>query len=111
MPEVTEESIRSAVSQAKPLTVVLLRRGPNYDTTQHLHMEHLKHIFTMRDAGQQVLTLPVTEQGSDLVGIGLFATGDKAEALRLTNEDPGVKAGRFTVEVLGCMGLPGDRVP
>lgn len=111
MPEITPEFIRAAVSQAKPMTVVLLKRGPNFETTADLHMQHLTHIFTMREAGQQLMTLPITDDDGDLVGISLFATADKEEARRRTAEDPGVKAGRFTFEVLGCMGIPGDRVP
>lgn len=108
MPEVTEESIKSAVSKAKPYSLVILRRGANYDSTSHLHMEHLKHIFTMREAGQQVLTCPVIGAG-EIVGIALMPLG-KDEATQLTSADPGVKAGRFAVEVLSCMGLPGDTI-
>lgn len=108
MSEVTEESIKAAVAGAKPYALVILKRGPNYDSTAHLQMEHLKHIFTMRGAGQQLATFPVMDAG-DIAGIALMATS-KEEAAALTAADPGVKAGRFTFEVLNCMGLPGDSV-
>lgn len=106
MPDITQEFIMAKVATAKPHTLVILKRGPNYDSTGHLHMEHLKHIFTMREAGQQVLTCPIMDEG-EIVGIGLFALSNE-EAAALTAEDPGVKAGRFTFEVLNCMGIPGD---
>lgn len=106
MPDITQEFIMAKVATAKPHTLVILKRGPNYDSTGHLHMEHLKHIFTMREAGQQVLTCPIMDEG-ELAGIGLFALS-REEAAALTAEDPGVKAGRFTFEVLNCMGIPGD---
>lgn len=109
MPEVTEEFIRSSVASAKPYSLVVLRRGPNFDSTAHLQMEHLKHIFTLRLAGQQVLTCPVMDPGSEIVGIALMPMG-KDEATALTAADPGVKAGRVTFEVLGCMAMPGDGV-
>ena len=106
MPDITQEFIMERVAAAKPHSLVILRRGPNYDSTAHLQMAHLKHIFTLREAGQQVLTCPITDEG-DIAGIALFAL-PKEEAAALTSGDPGVKAGRFTFEVLTCMGLPGD---
>ena len=110
MTEITQESIMAAVATGKPHTVVLLKRGPNYESTGHLQIEHLKHIFAMRAAGQQVITLPITEPG-ELAGISVFVTADKGEAAALAAADPGVKAGRFTFEVLSCMALPGDAIP
>ena len=108
MTEITPESIKAAVATAKPYTLVILKRGPNYDSTAELQMEHLKHIFTMRAAGQQLITFPVMDTG-EVAGIGLMATS-KDEAAALTAEDPGVKAGRFTFEVFNCMAIPGDTV-
>jgi hypothetical protein len=111
MSEITPDSIMAEVAKARGLTVVLLKKGPNFESTQHLQMEHLKHIFTMRHAGQQLLTLPIREETSEFAGIAVYATADKEEAARLTAEDPGVKAGRFTFEILSCMALPGDVIP
>lgn len=109
MAEVTRESIMAAVATAKPHVMVVLKKGPNYDTTGDLHMAHLQHIFTMRAAEQQVLTMPVMSE-SDIRGIGVFATADVAEAEALVKADPGVAAGRFVYEMLSVMGMPGDGV-
>ena len=110
MTEITPEFIKDAVSQAKPRTVVLLKRGPNFEARPDLQLPHLQHIFTLRQAGHQVLTLPIMDSG-DVVGISLYVTADKAEALRMANEDPGVKGGRLIAEALSCMAIPGDQVP
>ncbi|MEO8540642.1 MAG: hypothetical protein ABI577_12960 [bacterium] len=108
MTEITQEAIMAAVSTAKPFALVILKKGPNYESTGNLQIEHLKHIFTMRSEGQQLVTLPVTDSG-EIAGIGLMATS-KEEAIALTAADPGVIAGRFTFEVMSCMGMPGDSV-
>jgi uncharacterized protein YciI len=110
MADLTPESIMAEVKAGKPYTLVVLKKGPNFDSTAHLQMEHLKHIFTMRHAGQQLITIPIMDLESELAGIGLFATADKEEAARLTAADPAVVAGRLTFEILGCMALPGDAV-
>lgn len=109
MPERTQESIMAEVAKAGRYVVVLLKRGPHYDTTGELQMPHLQHVFAMRDAGQQLITLPVRDLG-EIVGIGLMATSDKDEVSALMERDPGVVAGRFTFELLSCMGMPGDTV-
>jgi hypothetical protein len=109
MAEITQEWIMEQVAKGRPYTVLLLKKGPNFATTGHLQIEHLKHIFSLREAGHQLITIPITDQG-ELAGLALYATADKKEAIRLTAADPGVAAGRFTFEVLSCMGLPGDMV-
>ena len=110
MADLTPEWIMAEVAKGKPYTVVLLKRGPNFDSTGHLQMQHLQHIFAMRHRGQQLITLPIMEADCELAGIGLFATPDKEEVARLTAADPAVVAGRLTFEILSCMGLPGDTV-
>jgi len=110
MAEITSEEIMAEVAKGKPYTLVLLKRGPNFESMAHLQMQHLQHIFGMRHAGQELITLPIMDPDSELAGIGLFATADKEEAARLTSADPVVIAGRLTFEILGCMGLPGDAV-
>ena len=107
MTEVTPETVMAAVAKGKPYQLVLLKRGPNFDSTNDLQMQHLLHIFTTRAAGQQLITLPVMDAG-DLAGISVYAGVTRDEAAALAAADPGVKAGRFTFEVLSCMGLPGD---
>ncbi|HMO54569.1 MAG TPA: hypothetical protein PJ994_08705 [Tepidiformaceae bacterium] len=104
------EAIMAEVQKARPYTLVVLRRGPNYETTPGVHMDHLRHIFAMRAAGEQILTLPVTDPG-EIAGIGLMATADKAAAEALIAADPAVRAGRLTYEIVSCMALPGDAIP
>ncbi|OAI39170.1 hypothetical protein AYO38_08085 [bacterium SCGC AG-212-C10] len=110
MPEITEEFIRSQVAGAKPYIVVLLKRGPNFESTQHVHMEHLKHIFALRQSGEQVITLPVTANGGDLCGISVFVGADAAHVEELAAADPAVTTGRFVYELVNVMGIPGDGI-
>lgn len=102
-------AIMAAISQAKPYCLGLLIEGPNYATTGDLHPAHLQYIFKLRASGAQLITLPVMEPNR-IRGIALFASADKDEAIRMMTEDPAVQAGRFTVEVLSVMGMPGDAV-
>ncbi|MGE3075306.1 MAG: hypothetical protein AB7N24_16235 [Dehalococcoidia bacterium] len=111
MTEITPESIMAAVKQAKPYMLVILKKGPRYAETQDIHMQHLAHIFAMRAAGQQLITLPVMDPSSEYVGVGVFAVATKEEAIALTEADPAIKAGRLTYEIVSCMGLPADGLP
>jgi hypothetical protein len=102
-------AIMAAISQAKPYCLALLIEGPNFATTGDLHPAHLQHIFKLRASGAQLITLPVMEPNR-IRGLALFSSADKDEVLRLMTEDPAVQAGRFVVEVLSVMGMPGDSV-
>jgi len=49
--------------------------------------------------------------GNDqIAGVGIFTTSPD-ETRAIMAEDPGVKAGIFTVEVHPCQGFPGDALP
>lgn len=109
MVEITPNAIKAEVAKARSYTLVVLRRGPRFDATSDIQMSHLQHVFGMRNAGEQLVTIPVTDSG-EIVGIGLMATANKDEAAALMESDPGVAAGRFTYELLSCMAMPGDIV-
>lgn len=107
MAQLTPDEIMARVRTAKPHIVVLLKTGPNYASTEHIHMAHLQHIFAMREAGQQVITMPVMTPG-DLRGIGVFSSDDVAEVEALVAADPAIQAGRLVYELVQVMGMPGD---
>ncbi len=104
------EAILAVVGTARAHTAVILRKGENYDTVRDSEMGHLRHIFAMRAAGQQVITLPVTGEG-EIRGIGIFLSEDREEVERLVAADPGVTLGRLTYELISVMGIPGDALP
>ena len=80
-----------------------LARGPAYTTEEtpallELHTAHLAHLSSMARAGTLAAAGPLS--GSDrLAGVLVFAMENTDEAVALASQDPGVKAGRFLVEL------------
>jgi uncharacterized protein YciI len=80
-----------------------LARGPAYTTEEtpallDLHKAHLAHLSGMARAGKLAAAGPLS--GSDrLAGVLVFAMERTEDAVALASEDPGVKSGRFLVEL------------
>jgi uncharacterized protein len=101
--------------------LVLLRRPADptaYDeqTLDRIQSEHLAYLSSLRAAGHVVVNGPVVDQTDEsLRGLTFFRTGSVKEARRLAEDDPAVRAGRLTVEVMrwwcppGLMVAPGRR--
>ena len=86
-------------------TVVLLRRPldapdlPDADLDD-LQAQHLAHRAELRRAGKLVVNGPLGEQSDvHLRGLSIFAC-DLDEARRLSDDDPLVKVGRLTFDVM-----------
>jgi hypothetical protein len=96
---------------ARQYTVVILKQGPNFggDDTPAIIWEHGRRNFSLRHEGLMPVVLPVTD-GSEVCGVGVF-TGSVDETTAVMNDDPGVQAGVFTLEVHSCRGFPGDALP
>jgi uncharacterized protein YciI len=102
--------------------LVLLRRPenpPDYDDAEleRIQREHLAHHARLRASGQVVTNGPVIEPPDpSLRGLTFYRTGSLAEAQRLAEADPAVRAGRLTVQIMtwycppGTMGKPGRAV-
>ncbi|MEB3984145.1 hypothetical protein OQ968_23120 [Mycobacterium sp. 663a-19] len=107
----TDEEMGTLLSGAKPYSVVILKRGPNYadDTTPSIVWEHGRRNFALRDDGVLAVVLRVTDE-SDVCGVGVFAATVEATTA-IVDGDPGVAAGTFTYEVHPCIGFPGDSLP
>jgi uncharacterized protein YciI len=86
--------------------LAVLRRPPGastYDeaTLSQIQAEHVAYHATLREAGQVVTNGPVTDQVDEsLRGLTFYRTGSLAEARRLAEADPAVRAGRLTVDVM-----------
>jgi uncharacterized protein YciI len=86
-------------------TFVLLRRGPRaaeYSGAEldELQRGHLAFLDRMREEGHLVLAGPFQDQADETKrGFCIYRTGLQ-ETLSLTDEDPGVSAGRMAVEVM-----------
>jgi hypothetical protein len=111
----TDEEMGQLLPTAKPYTVVILKKGPEFDpltendATPGIVWEHGRRNFGLRDDGVLAVVLPVTD-GSDVCGIAVFAAGVD-DTTAIMGDDPGVAAGVFTYEVHACLGFPGDALP
>jgi uncharacterized protein len=111
-------------AQARPFTmrayqVVILHRGPAWSPAQTpetaaLFAGHMAHLQRQTAAGKLVLAGPFTvaAEGAPAdaaAGLCVYAVETAEEARALAEQDPAVKAGRFTLEVLPWYGPAGLR--
>jgi uncharacterized protein YciI len=83
--------------------VCILRKGPAWtaDETPNiddLQKRHLAHTLHLMESGATIAAGPVNDE-SDIRGFSIFRTATLEEAVALASADPGVQAGRFTVEL------------
>ncbi len=89
----------------------MLVRGPKWtpestSETQKIQAGHMEHIGKMASTGKLIAAGPMLDSG-DLRGIFLFRTDSLEEATRLAAEDPAIKAGRLTLELVTWMAPKG----
>jgi hypothetical protein len=111
MKEITDEWMMQMISLAKLFSIVLLKSGSNYDTSesQPIIWEHARHNFELREKGLLSIICPVSDE-SDLKGIGIF-NADMEQTKEIMEGDPGVMAGVFIYEVHTARSFPGDSLP
>ena len=82
--------------------MAFLKKGPNRDqddsTKNALQSAHMANISRMTEEGTLVLAGPFLDNG-DLRGIYIFAVDSLQQAEELTNSDPAVQAGVFSMEL------------
>lgn len=108
---------RPAESAAKPAAepakfefeqfqLVLLKRSPTPPKlsdaeSQELQKKHIGHLEAMHTAGYLMIAGPLSDQADPtLRGVCLYKVASLAEARRLAEQDPAVKAGRLVVDVM-----------
>lgn len=86
----------------KKFVMAFLKAGPNQelDSVQRAELQraHLDNIFRLADEGKLALAGPFLD-GGDLKGVYIFNVETIEEAKALTETDPAVQAGRFTMEL------------
>ena len=102
--------------------LVLLRRpdnAPDYpdDVLDRIQDEHVAYLNGLRDAGHIVTNGPVDGQPDpSLRGLAFYRTGSLERSRQLAEDDPAVRAGRLSVEIMtwycqpGSMSRPGRAV-
>lgn len=110
MNAVTDEQIQALAATGKPYTLVQLSWAPGRH--QHgadaIEREHQRQMVSLRAEGTIAVLCPVLTEG--LCGVAIM-TQTLAQARQTMAADPCVQAGMMTVEVLPCMGFPGDSLP
>ncbi|HWM88632.1 MAG TPA: YciI family protein [Kofleriaceae bacterium] len=100
----------------RPYYLALLRRGPKWTAeqdqeTRRVSEAHMAHIEEMARRGVLVVAGPFDPgpgAAADApAGLFLFDVENRERAVELAESDPGVKAGRFSVEVLTWYGPAG----
>lgn len=86
----------------KKYVMCFLKTGSNKslpaDSVKKIVAAHLKNINHLASQGKLIVAGPFTD-GTELEGIFVFNVTTVEEAQKLTDTDPGVKAGIFSVEL------------
>ena len=86
----------------KKYVMCFLKTGPNKslspDSSKKIVAAHLKNISRLASMGKLSVAGPFLD-GTELEGIFIFNVKTVEEAKQLTDTDPGVKAGIFSVEL------------
>jgi hypothetical protein len=108
MQQITNEQMQEMLMQTKEYTLVLLRfiPGVENENMQQILWEHGRKNFQLRAEGLINVVAPVS-QPSEVAGIAIF-NADAAKVREIMNEDPAVKEGIFTFDVLPVRSFPGD---
>jgi uncharacterized protein YciI len=86
--------------------LVLLKRGPKWTPEQtpaiaELQKQHIAHLTRMGQEGKMLVAGPFDEQDDPAVrGVCIYRVASVAEARRLAEQDPMVRAGRLRVEAM-----------
>ncbi len=107
---VTDEQIQQLAATARPYSVAQLRWAPDrhQEGADAIEFEHQRRMVSLRAEGVIAVLCPVL---SDTVAGIAVLTLSADEAGELMAADPCVQAGMMTVEVLPCLGFPGDTIP
>jgi uncharacterized protein YciI len=73
----------------------------DHDEAERLQSQHLGHLAAMRESGKLKVAGPLADQPDDSWrGVCLYQVGTLAEARRLAELDPAVRAGAMSVQVM-----------
>jgi len=107
---ITDSYMHDRIGKAKSYALIVLRPTPEYFAadSRPIVWEHGRRNMALQAAGIMPIVCPVGNE--EISGIGIFNT-DPDEARAIMADDPGVRAGIFTLEVHSCRGFPGDALP
>jgi len=93
---------------AKSYSLVILRKTEKRKEPEadKIVWEHGRRNFQLIEQGLASIVCPIND-GSEYSGIKILNV-PISEAIKIMDEDEGVKAGIFTYEVHACLGFPGS---
>ena len=108
---ITDDVMRERLTKSKAYTVMLLKRGPKWDSPDRdaIIWEHGRRNFALREDGVLAIVVPIPDE-SQWCGLGIFDAPED-EVVRIMDGDPGVHAGVFEYEVHAGRAFPGDQLP
>jgi hypothetical protein len=101
------------LAKLKPYILVILKKGANYagaDTPKIIQSEHLPYVFENIRLGNIAISMPVRDT-TEIAAIAIFTVTGKEAAAKIMDNDPAVKQGLFTYELLNAVGMQGDTLP
>lgn len=110
MNSVTDEQIQELAATGKPYSLVQLSwaSGRHQQGAVAIEREHQRRMVSLRAEGTIAVLCPVLSDR--LCGVAIM-TLTLAQAREAMADDPCVRAGMMNVEVLPCVGFPGDSLP
>lgn len=108
--QITDDYMHDRIGKARSYALIVLRPTPEYFAadSRPIVWEHGRRNMALQAAGIMPIVCPVGDD--EISGIGILNT-DPDEARAIMADDPGVRAGIFTVEVHACRAFPGDALP
>jgi len=98
------------LGSAQPSLAFLVRKGPAFDdpALQYLQWEHARHLFTLLRNGK-LRSVTALMDGTDVLGLGVLAVA-REEAEQLLRDDPGVRGGRLTMQLVNATAFAAGEV-
>ncbi len=111
LPVITDDTMRSWIAATSSYTVMVLHTTavfarPAWDA---VIWEHGRRNMALAEAGLLPVVLPAADD-SGIAGYGIF-NADLDTTRRLMDDDPGVRAGIFSIEPHPARGFPGSCLP
>ena len=106
-----DERMHELLATTRPYTAMLLRLGVGAAAPgAEAHVwEHGRRNLALRTAGTMLLVLPAPGH-DEWAGIAVFAAPAE-QVERLLADDPAIRAGVFTYELVPVIGFPGATLP
>ncbi len=112
-------SVNPAAIELETYEMALLRhtrQGRDFDqeSRERIFLEHLEYTLGLLASGEQIAAGPVSGDpapDADVCGLGLYQKGSLGAVRRLLDNDPGVRQGLYSYDVMTWRTAPGTIAP